>query len=117
MKTAEKEKVHVMPFAPPKKRLQPLGDHVLVTPIPEDKEMVGPDGVLRLQIPDNAQDKPQRGIVVSVGEGRIDVKGILRPIDLAEGERVLFGKYAGNEFSLEGQSYIILSYDDILIRL
>lgn len=95
--------------------MKPIGDHVLVTPIAEDTTVK--HGTLELVIPDTAQDKPNRGTVVSVGEGRIGSDGKLRPIKLKKGEKVLFSKYAGNEFRLGETQYIILSYDDILVVL
>ncbi len=95
--------------------MRPVGDHVLVTPIPEDTTMK--HGTLELVIPDKAQDKPQRGTVVSVGEGRHGSDGKLRPIKLEAGQKVLFSKYAGNDFALGEDKFIILSYDDILVVL
>jgi chaperonin GroES len=95
-----------------KSEIQPIGDHILVIPIPEDKEMK--HGTLTLVVPETAQDKPNRGTVVAVGEGRI-VDGKLRPINLKPGQKVLFSKYAGNDFRLGETSYIVISHDDILV--
>ena len=95
--------------------MKPTGDHVLVKPIANDKEMKL--GNLVLAIPDTSQDKPNRGEIVSVGEGRIGIDGKLRTIDLKEGQRILFSKYAGNEFSIGEETFIVLSYDDILVLL
>ena len=95
-------------------KLEPMGDHVVVTPIPEEKEMTL--GTLTLVIPDSVQDKPNRGCVVAVGEGRV-VDGKMRPIKLKEGDRVLFSKYAGNDFFIGQEHFISLSYDDILVKL
>ncbi len=100
---------------PTPKDPQPIGDHVLVTPVPEDTTVR--HGTLELVVPDTAQDKPNRGIVVSVGTGRILPNGSMRAIDLNKGQKVLFSKYAGNEFRIGEQMYIILSYDDILVVL
>lgn len=96
--------------------MKPVGDHVLVTPIPEESEFIGKSGV-KLYIPDSAKDKPNRGVVVSVGDGRILNDGKIRPIKLKKDQKVLFSKYAGNEFTLDNTPYIILSYDDILVVL
>lgn len=98
------------------KGMRPVGDHVLVTPIPEDDELVAPGGT-RFVLADTAKDKPNRGLVVAVGEGRVLPSGQVREISVKPGERVLFSKYAGNEFALGGERYIILSADDILIVL
>ena len=95
--------------------MKPTGDHVLVKPIANDKEMKL--GNLVLAIPDTAQDKPNRGEIVSVGEGRIGMDGKLRTIDLVPGQRILFSKYAGNEFTIGEDLFIVLSYDDILVLL
>ncbi len=97
------------------KGMRPVGDHVLVTPIPEDDELV--HGTLRLVLADTAKDKPNRGVVVSVGEGRILPDGTIRPIGLKAGDRLLFSKYAGNEFDRGGETYLVISYDDILVVL
>lgn len=99
--------------------MKPIGDHVLVMPIPADDTIAGPDGTLTLVIPDNdsSREKPNRGLVVSVGEGRYMPDGSLRPINLVKDQKVLFSKYAGNEFPVDQKTYIVLSYDDILILL
>lgn len=97
------------------KNMKPIGDHVLVKPIAEDDEMV--HGALRLVVADTAKDKPNRGEVVAIGQGRILSDGQVREIIVKPGEKVLFSKYAGNEFSVNNEQYIILSYDDILVVL
>lgn len=95
-------------------KMKPIGDHVLVKPIPEDDELVAPGGT-RFFLADTAKDKPNRGEVVAIGDGRVLLNGQLRPITVNPGDKVLFSKYAGNEFSLAGEQYIILAFDDILI--
>lgn len=98
--------------------MTPIGDHILVTPIAEDAVWTRADGTKSsLVIPEIAQDKPNRGIIASVGEGRVLTDGTLRRIKLSKGDRVLFSKYAGNEFSSGGQQYIVISYDDVLVVL
>ena len=91
--------------------MRPIGDHVLVTPIPEETKIGS------FVIPDSAKDKPNRGSVVAVGEGRVLPDGTARPIKLSEGDRVIFSKYAGNEFSDAGTDYILISFDDVLAVL
>ena len=98
------------------KGMRPIGDHVLVTPIAEDDEIVAPGGT-KFLLADTAKDKPNRGKVISVGEGRTNPDGTCRTIRLSPDDRILFSKYAGNEFTLGAEHYIILSYDDVLIVL
>lgn len=98
------------------KGMRPIGDHVLVTPIAEDDELIAPGGT-RFLLADTAKDKPNRGKIVAIGEGRFMPDGSFRPIRLSPGDRILFSKYAGNEFTLGAEHFIILSHDDILIVL
>ena len=66
-----------------------------------------------LFIPTNSQEKPDQGIVVAVGPGRVTENGTLRPVDLKVGERVLFSKYGGTEVKFEGETHLILTDDEI----
>ena len=87
--------------------LRPLGDRVLVKVLP-------PKDVLQngLVIPDSAQEKPQEGLVMRVGNGRI-YNGERVPLDVEEGQKVLFGKYSGNEVKLENQLYLLLQENEL----
>lgn len=89
--------------------LTPLGDRVVVKPIQRDE--VTKSGIV---LPDTAKEKPQRGEVVAVGKGRINDSGDRLPMDVSAGDQVLFAKYAGTEFKLEDDDYLILSEKDIL---
>ncbi|HVB58152.1 MAG TPA: co-chaperone GroES [Candidatus Acidoferrales bacterium] len=89
----------------------PLHDRVLLKRL-EAKE-VAKSGII---IPDTAKEKPQEGEVVAVGLGRIE-KGKRIPIDVKVGDRVLFGKYTGNDINVDGQEYLILREEEILARL
>jgi len=90
--------------------LKPLGDRVLVE-ILEEAEQKTAGGLF---VPDTAKEKSQRGKVVAVGSGRLLDNGQRAPIEVNEGDTVLFAKYGGNEVSLEGKNYSILAERDIL---
>jgi chaperonin GroES len=89
----------------------PLHDRILVTRL-EAKE-VGKSGII---IPDSAKEKPQEGEVVAVGLGKIE-KGRRVPIDVKVGDRILFGKYVGNEISVDDREYLILREEEVLATL
>src|SRR5712692_9367197 len=90
-------------------KLRPLGDRVVVKPV-EKKERTKSGIVL----PDTAKEKPQEGIVEAVGTGRILDTGTKVPMELKVGDRILYAKYAGNEFKLEDIEYLIISEKDFL---
>lgn len=88
---------------------RPLGDRVLVEPLPaETKTKAG------IIIPDTASEKPTRGTVVAVGPGRRDEDGRLLPMDVKAGDTVLYGKWSGTEVKIAGKDYVILRESDIL---
>ncbi len=90
-------------------KLEPLGDRVVVQPA--SREETTRSGIV---IPDTAKEKPQRGSVIAVGKGRRDEDGDRIPMDVSVGDTVLFAKYAGTEFKLDNEEYLILSEKDIL---
>jgi len=90
-------------------KMRPIGDRVVVKPAA--KEEVTKSGIV---IPDTAKEKPQEGTVIAVGGGRLLDNGYRAPIDLREGDRVLFAKYGGTEFKLDGEEYLVLKENDIL---
>ena len=90
-------------------KIKPLGDRILVKRIKEEERTKG--GII---IPDTAKEKPQEGKVVAVGKGKYDEHGKLIPIEVKAGDKILFGKYSGSEFKLEGEDLLILREDDIL---
>ncbi len=92
--------------------LRPLNDRVVVKRVEEEQKTAG--GII---IPDTAKEKPIQGEVLAVGTGRIMEDGTKRPLDVKAGDRVLFGKYAGTEITLEGQEVLIMREDDILAIL
>lgn len=89
--------------------LTPLGDRVVVKPSQRDE--VTKSGIV---LPDTAKEKPQRGEVVAVGKGRYDEDGDRIPMEVSAGDKVLFAKYAGTEFKLDDEEFLILSEKDIL---
>ncbi len=90
-------------------KMRPLHDRVLVERLEEHEQRVG--GII---IPDTAKEKPQQGRVIAVGKGRINDKGEVFPLDVKEGEMVLFGKYAGSEIKIEGKEYLIIREEEVL---
>ncbi|OFX44640.1 MAG: co-chaperone GroES [Bacteroidetes bacterium GWA2_30_7] len=84
--------------------IKPLGDRVLIEPSKQEEKTAG--GII---IPDTAKEKPQRGIVIAVGNGTKDEK-----IEVKVGDTVLYGKYAGTELKLESKEYMIMRQSDIL---
>jgi len=92
-------------------QIAPLQDRVLVRRLEEKVSAKG--GII---IPDTAKEKPQEGEVIAVGAGKIE-KGKRVPLDVKAGDRILFGKYTGNDITLEGQEYLILREEDILATI
>ena len=89
--------------------VRPLHDRLIVERVEDAEQMVG--GII---IPDTAKEKPQQGKVLAVGRGRVKDDGSVTPLDVKAGDRVLFGKYAGQEITLEGTEYFIMREDDVL---
>ena len=85
-------------------KIKPLADRVLVEPAPAEEKTAG--GII---IPDTAKEKPQRGKVVAVGNGKAD-----EPMTVKAGDMVLYGKYSGTELSFEGHDYLMMKESDIL---
>ncbi len=88
--------------------LRPLHDHVVVKRLDADEEMQG--GII---IPDTAKEKPFEGEVLAVGPGKMQENGTRRALAVSAGNRVLFGKYAGTEVTIEGQEVLILRESDL----
>ncbi len=89
--------------------VKPLGDRVLVKPEEEEEQIKG--GII---IPDTAKEKPQRGKVVAVGEGKVDDSGKRIALSVKPGDLVLYGKYGGTEVQLDDEEHLIMSEGDIL---
>ena len=89
--------------------LTPLHDRVVVRRIEEGETVRG--GII---IPDSAKEKPQEGQVIAVGKGKVTEEGKVLPLDVKEGDRILFGKYSGSEIKLDGEDLLILREDEVL---
>ncbi|MCW2539587.1 MAG: 10 kDa chaperonin [Frankiales bacterium] len=92
-----------------KVNIKPLEDRIVVQAL--EAETTTASGIV---IPDTAKEKPQEGTVLAVGPGRIDDKGNRVPIDVSEGDVVLYSKYGGTEVKYAGQEYLVLSARDVL---
>jgi chaperonin GroES len=90
-------------------KLRPLGDRVVIQPTP--REEMTKSGIV---LPDTAKEKPQEGKIISAGPGRLNDEGKREPMDVKEGDKVLYAKYAGTEFKVDGEELLIVSQKDIL---
>lgn len=93
-------------------KLRPLGDRVVVEPLEQDERTES-----GLFIPETAKEKPQKGKVIAIGDGRRDEEGNRVPMDVKVGETILFAKYGGTEVKIESQKLLILKETDILAIL
>ena len=90
-------------------KIRPLHDRVVLRRIEEDERTKG--GII---IPDTAKEKPQQGEVVAVGPGARDEKGVVQPLDVKAGDRVLFGKWSGTEVTIDGEELLVMKESDIM---
>ncbi|MBI4247448.1 MAG: co-chaperone GroES [Candidatus Rokubacteria bacterium] len=93
-------------------KIRPLHDRILVTRVAEQE--VGRGGII---IPDTAKEKPQEGKVVAVGNGKMTEDGKRIALDVRAGDRILFGKYSGNEVKIENDEYVIMREEDVFAIL
>ena len=93
-------------------KVRPLHDRILVKREEEEEAKAG-----SIIIPDTAKEKPQRGRVVAVGNGKVGEDGKRIPLDVKSNDRILFGKYSGSEVKIDGDEYLILREEDILAVL
>ncbi len=93
-------------------KIRPLQDRLLLKPTEGKEKTAG-----GLFIPDTAKEKPQEGIVVAAGKGKVQDNGRITPLDVKVGDRVLYGKYSGNEVTLAGEKHVILREEDVLAVL
>jgi chaperonin GroES len=90
-------------------KIRPLYDRIVVQRLEEKETVRG--GII---IPDSAKEKPQEGKVLAVGKGKMLEDGRVIPLDVQTGQRVLFGKYAGNDIKLDGEEYTLMREDEVL---
>ena len=90
-------------------KIRPLQDRILVKRLDEDEKTAG--GII---IPDSAKEKPQEGIVIAAGGGKVREDGTVQPLDVKKGDKVLFSKYAGTEVNLDSEEHLIIREDDVL---
>lgn len=93
-------------------KLKPLGDRLIVQAIEEEQTTAS-----GLVLPDTAKEKPQKGKVLAVGEGKLDDSGKRIPLDVSEGDEVLYSKYGGTEIKIEGDDLLVLRESDVLAKV
>jgi len=89
--------------------VRPLHDRIIVRRLEEGEQQIG--GII---IPDTAKEKPQQGTVIAAGHGKANDDGQRVPLDVKAGDQILFGKYAGQDITLDGEKYFIMKEDDVL---
>ena len=93
-------------------KLRPLGDKILVKRV--EAESKTKSGIV---LPDTAKEKPQKGKVLAVGEGKVDDSGQRIPLDVSEGDEVLYSKYGGTEIKVDGEDLLVLRESDVLAKV
>ncbi len=93
-------------------KIRPLHDRVVVRRLEEERTSLG--GIV---IPETAAEKPSKGEIIAVGNGKILENGTVRPLDVKVGDKVLFGKYSGTEVKLDGQEVVVMREEDIMAVL
>ena len=93
-------------------KLKPLGDRLIVKAVEEEETTAS--GIV---LPDTAKEKPQRGKVVAVGDGKFDEDGDRIPVDVNEGDEVLYSKYGGTEITVDGDELLVLRESDVLAKV
>ena len=90
-------------------KIRPLHDRILVKRLEGEAKTKG--GII---IPDTAKEKPQEGLVIAAGPGKVNEDGKVTPMDVKKGDKILFGKYSGTEITLEGDEHLIIREEDVL---
>ena len=93
-------------------KLKPLGDRLIVRPFAEEETTES--GIF---LPETAKEKPQKGTVVAAGDGAIAEDGTRRPLDVSEGDEVLYSKYGGTDITVEGEELLVLRESDVLAKV
>jgi chaperonin GroES len=89
--------------------IRPLHDRIIIRRLDEGEQKVG--GII---VPDTAKEKPQQGTVIAAGTGKVRDDGTRQPPDVKAGDRILFGKYSGQDVRLDGEDYLIMREEDVL---
>jgi chaperonin GroES len=89
--------------------IKPLGERVLVKPLEAEEKTAG--GII---LPDMAKEKPSKGEVIAVGKGKLLEDGTIKPLEVKQGDQILYGKYSGSEITHDGKDYLILREEEIL---
>ena len=92
--------------------VRPLHDRIIVQRIDEGEQKVG--GII---IPDTAKEKPQQGKVIAAGQGKVKEDGGRQPLDVKDGDTILYGKYSGQDIKIDGEEYLIMREDEVLAVL
>ncbi|HEU4688135.1 MAG TPA: co-chaperone GroES [Vicinamibacterales bacterium] len=90
-------------------KVTPLHDRLIIQRLEEGEQTIG--GII---VPDSAKEKPQRGKVFAVGQGKVRDDGSRQPLDVKDGDTILFGKYSGQEIKIDGEEYLIMREDEVL---
>lgn len=93
-------------------KVVPLTDHIVLKRVAEEETTSS-----GLVIPDSAKEKPQHGVVLAVGPGKMNDTGVVETLELKEGDRVLYQKYTGQEVTVDQEDYIVIRFQDVLARL
>jgi chaperonin GroES len=93
-------------------KVRPLHDRLIIQRLEEGEQKIG--GII---VPDTAKEKPQRGKVFAVGQGKVKEDGSRQPPDVKDGDTILFGKYSGQEIKIDGEDYLIMREDEVLAVL
>ena len=93
-------------------KVRPLHDRIIVQRLDEGEQKIG--GII---IPDTAKEKPQQGKVIAAGAGKFKEDGNRQPLDVKDGDTILFGKYSGQEIKIDGEEYLIMREDEVLAVL
>jgi chaperonin GroES len=93
-------------------KVVPVTDHIVLKPV-KSEEMTASG----LVIPDSAKETPQHGIVIAAGPGKVNEAGHMETMDLAEGDRILYQKYTGQEVTVDSEEYIVIRFQDVLAKL
>jgi chaperonin GroES len=93
-------------------KLKPLGDRLIVRAIEEDEKTAS-----GLVLPDTAKEKQQKGKIVAIGDGKLDENGKRIPLEVKEGDEVLYSKYGGTEIKIDGEDLLVLRESDVLAKV